>query len=85
MKKKQVVDINFYRDNNLPIPLKKEAEKQGIEIKEGLMAVKTLAGSPTTYEFIMIGKTQYNLKNFFYELAKDDGIDLNKVALNLMK
>lgn len=85
MVKKQVVDIDFYRDDNLPIPLIKEAEKQSIEIKKGLIAVKTVVSSPLTYEFTMIGKTSTDLKNFFNDLAAEDGIDLNVVAQNLMK
>jgi len=85
MEKKQVVDMNFYRDDNLPIPLVKEVEKQGLEIKEGLIAVKTIIGSPLSYEFIMIGKTPADLKKFYYDLATEDGIDLNEVAQNLMK
>ena len=85
MVKKQVVDIDFYRDDNLPIPLKKEAQKQGIEIKKGLIAVKAIVSSPLTYEFIMIGKTSTDLKNFFHGLAAEDGIDLNEVAQNIMK
>jgi len=85
MGKKQVVDIDFYRHDNLPIPLIKEAQKQGIEIKEGLLAVKFIINSPLSYEFTFIGKTPDNLRNFFYELAKEDDIDLNEVAQNLMK
>lgn len=85
MGKKQIVEIDFYRDDNLPNPLVKEAEKQSIEIKKGLIAVKTIVSSPLTYEFIMIGKTPTDLKNFFHDLAAEDGIDLNEVAQNLMK
>lgn len=85
MSKKQVVDIDFYVHDNLPYPLMKEAEKQCIEIKEGLIAVKTIAGIPAKYEFVMIGKTSTNLKNFYQDLAIEDGIDLNEVAKNLMK
>ena len=83
--KKQVIDINFYRDDNLPIPLEKEAKNQGIEIKKGLIAIKTIVGIPATYEFVMIGKTQNGLKKFYQDLAKEDGVDLNEVAKNLMK
>jgi len=84
MGKKQVVDMDFYRDDSLPKPLKKEAEKQGIEIKKGLIAIKTMIGSSLTREFIMIGKTPADLKKFYHELANEDGIDLNEVAKNLM-
>lgn len=83
--KKQVVDIDFYVHDNLPYPLQKEAEKQGIEIKKGLIAVKTIAGTPAKYEFVMIGRTSADLKNFYQDLAKEDGVDLNEVAKNLMK
>ena len=82
---KQVVDIKFYRNDNLPISLVEEAEKQGIEIKKGLIAVKKISVSTHIYEFIMIGKTPTDLKNFFHSLAMEDFIDLNKVAQNLMK
>ena len=85
MNKKQVVDTGLYRDDNLPYPLQKEAERQGIEIKEGLIAVQTIAGVPATYEFVMIRKTSVGLKNFYRDLAKEDSIDLNEVAQNLMK
>lgn len=85
MEKKQVVDVDFYRDDTLPKPLVKEAEKQGIEIEKGLIAVKTITSSPLSYEFEMIGKTPANLRNFFHNLAKEDGIDLNKVAQSLME
>lgn len=81
----QVIDVDFYRDDNLPYPLLKEAERQGIEIKEGLIAVTTIGGHPLRFEFIMIGKTSADLKNYFRNLAVADGIDLNEVALNLMK
>lgn len=84
MSKKQVVDIDFYVKETLSYPLKKEAQKQGIEIKEGLIAVKTIAGTPATYEFIMIGKTSDDLKNFYRDLATEDGVDLNEVAEKLM-
>ncbi len=85
MVKKQVVDVDFYRDDNLPYPLLKEAERQGIEIKEGLIAVMTIINSPLSYEFIMIGKTPTDLKKFYHDLAAADDIDLNEVAQNLMK
>lgn len=85
MNKKQVVDIDFYVHDNLPYPLMKEAERQDIEIKEGLIAVRTIGGVPATYEFVMIGKTSAGLKNFYRSLAKEDGVDLNEVAKNLMK
>jgi len=85
MVRKQVVDIDFYRDDNLPKPLIKEAEKQGIVIKKGLIAIKTIINSPISYEFIMIGKTPADLNNFFNNLAAEDGIKLNEVAENLMK
>lgn len=85
MVKKQVIDIDFYVHNNLPYPLQKEAEKQGIEIKKGLMAVRTVVNSPHSYEFIMIGTTSADLKNFFRDLATEDGVDLNEVAQNIMK
>lgn len=85
MVKKQVVDIDFYRHDNLPYPLMKEAERQGKKIEEGLIAVKTIINSPRTYEFVMIGKTSNDLKNFYRDLAKEDGVDLNEVAKNLMK
>ena len=85
MGKKQIVDIDLYRDDNLPIPLMKELQKQCIEIKKGLIAVKSISSSPLTYEFTMIGKTSIGLKNFFRDLAAEDGIDLNEVAQNLMK
>ena len=85
MSKKQVVDIDFYVHDNLPIPLMKELQKQGIEIKKGLIAVRTIAGTPATYEFIMIGTTSADLKNFFRDLAAEDGIDLNEVAKNIME
>ena len=84
MSRKQVVDIDLYVHDNLPIPLMKELQKQCIKIKKGLIAVKTIAGIPATYEFIMIGKTSAGLKNFFHGLAKEDGVDLNEVAKNLM-
>lgn len=85
MVKKQIVDIDFYVHDNLPYPLMKEAERQDIEIKEGLIAVKTVVSSPHTYEFTMIGKTSTDLKKFYQDLAKEDGVDLNEVAKNLMK
>jgi len=85
MGKKQIVNIDFYRDDNLPIPLVKESEKQGIEIKKGLIAVKTIINSPLSYDFTMIGKTPTDLKNFFHDLAAVDDIDLNEVAKNLIK
>lgn len=85
MSKKQVVDIGLYVHDNLPYPLQKEIERQNIEIEEGLIAVKTIAGIPATYEFVMIGKTSAGLKNFLYDLAAENGIDLNEVAKNLMK
>lgn len=80
-----MIDIDFYVHDNLPYPLLKEAERQGIEIKEGLIAVKSIINSPLSYEFVMIGKRPANLRSFFHDLAAEDGIDLNEVAKNLMK
>jgi len=33
MEKKQTVDVDFYRDDNLPKPIKAEMEKQGFKIE----------------------------------------------------
>lgn len=85
MKKKQIVNIDFYRHDNLPYPLMKEVERRNIEIKEGLIAVKTIAGTPATYEFVTIGKTSADLKNFYRDLAEEEGIDLNEIAIKFMK
>ena len=38
-----------------------------------------------TYEFVMIGKTPDNLRKFYFDMAAEDGIDLNEVAKNIMK
>ena len=84
MTRKEVVDIDFYVHDNLPYPLMKEAEKQDIKIKEGLIAVKTIGVTPVKYEFVMIGKTSAELKIFYSDLASEDGIDLNEVAQSII-
>lgn len=85
MSRKQVIDVDFYRDDNLPNPLRKEIERQGIKIEKGLIAVKFIMSSPLSYEFYMIGKNPENISKFYHKLAEEDGVDLNEVLKNLME
>lgn len=86
-----LISVEFYLDDNLPNILIKEAEQQGIEIKEGLIAVASDIYDSSDnilkykHKFYMIGKTSDDLKKFYHNLATEDGIDLNEIALNLMK
>ncbi len=85
MSRKQVVDIDFYLVETLPYPMAKEAEKQGIKIGRGLIAVKTIINSPIRYEFTNIKQGPDGLRQFYFDMAAEDGIDLNEVAKNIMK
>ena len=84
VEQKQIIDVDFYRDDNLPVFLQEEAKKQNIKIKKGLIAVKFMK-FPLSYDFYMIGKNPKNLSKFYNKLAKEDGVNLNKALKNLMK
>jgi len=78
MENKELFDIEFYRADKLPAFLKEEVNKQNIELRKGIIAVKTTINSNPQYEFILLENKLENFRDLFYKLAKEDGIDLDK-------
>ena len=64
----------------LPIPLANEAKRQGIKLKKGVVAVKTVLSSPPSYEFVSVGNKPSKFKDFLSEIVKNDGEDLDEVV-----
>lgn len=82
--KGQVVDIEFYRKEQLPPILAAEAEKQNVQLDAGIVAVKLRIASSPEYEFFSIGKNPAKVRAFLQELAAEDGEDLNEIAKKLI-
>jgi hypothetical protein len=75
-----LVSIDFYDVDELPGPLKAEAERQGRHLGSGLVAVKTIVASPPQFEFDEVGSTPDEIKSYYERLARDDGVDLDELA-----
>ena len=76
----RVVNIDFYPAGKLPSPLAQEAQRQGFRASRGLVAVKTLIGSPPSYEFEEVGSNPSQVKAYMVKIAKEDGADLNEAV-----
>jgi len=79
-KKGRVVNVDVYPAGKLPSHLAEEAKRQGFQADRGLIAVKTLIGSPPSYEFDIVGSSPTQVKAFMVKLAKEDGVDLNEAV-----
>ncbi len=73
----KVVSINFYQASKLPSPLAEIAKQQGFSLKDGVVAVKTIVGSPPTYQFERVGVSPKEIKAYQGKLAHADGTDIN--------
>jgi len=76
----RVINVDFYIAGKLPTGLADEAKRQGFKPERGLVAVKTLIGSPPTYAFEYIGSTPAQVKKYMFKLAKADGTDLSEAV-----
>ncbi|MGP8158550.1 MAG: hypothetical protein ACLPWO_02940 [Thermoplasmata archaeon] len=75
-----LVSIDFYDVEQLPGPLKAEAERQGRHLRSGLVAVKTFVASPPQFEFDEVGSTPQEIKTYYEQLAQADGVNLDELA-----
>ena len=75
-----LVSIDFYDVEQLPGPLKAEAERQGRHLRNGLVAVKTFVASPPQFEFDEVGSTPQEIKTYYEGLAQADGVNLDELA-----
>ncbi len=76
MSSQRVVKIDFFTVETLPPRLKKTAEQKGTKLGKGVIAVKTIIGSPPSYEFVPIGSKPAEIQAFMEDLAKLDGVEL---------
>lgn len=74
----KIVGISFFLADKLPPPLADEAKAQGFKPDDGLVAVKTLIGSPPSYAFESIEATPKEIKAFIGRLSVEDGVEIDK-------
>ena len=76
----RVINVHFYVAGKLPKGLADEAQRQNFKPGRGLVAVKTLIGSPPTYTFVYVGSSPAEVKKYMVELAKAYETDLNEAV-----
>ncbi len=80
MSEKKVVNVDFFTRATLPPRLEAVAKKQSVDLGSGLIVVKTLIGSPPSYDFDSVGTSPEDIQDFMTKLAVEDGVDLGKAV-----
>ncbi len=74
----RVVGISFYTAEQMPSPLAEEAKKQSFDLGAGIIAVKTIIGSPPAYLFETVGSSPGEIKEYIAGLALEDGTAIDE-------
>lgn len=80
MSENKVVNVDFFTRATLPERLEAVAREQSVDLGSGLIVVKTLIGSPPSYDFDSVGTSPEEIQALMQKMAEEDGVDLGRAV-----